>query len=44
MAELALVAAEKVTRMTLDREADRKLIDEAIRDLDFSALEKETAR
>jgi F-type H+-transporting ATPase subunit b len=44
VAELALVAAEKVTRMTLDREADRKLIDEAIRDLDFSALEKETAR
>lgn len=43
VAELALVAAEKVTRRSLDREADRLLIDEAIRDLDFSALEKEPA-
>lgn len=43
VAELALVAAEKITRLSLDREADRKLIDEAIRDLDFSALEKEPA-
>jgi F-type H+-transporting ATPase subunit b len=44
VANLALVAAEKVTRRSLDREADRKLIDEAIGDLDFSVLEKETVR
>jgi F-type H+-transporting ATPase subunit b len=43
VAKLALVAAEKITRRTLDREADRQLIDEAIRDLDFSVLEKEPA-
>src|SRR5262245_998046 len=43
VAELALVAAERVTRMRLDRESDRALIDDAIKDLDFSALEKQEA-
>jgi F-type H+-transporting ATPase subunit b len=43
VAELALVAAEKVTRQRLDRDSDRALIEDAIRELDFSALEKETA-
>jgi F-type H+-transporting ATPase subunit b len=42
VAELALLAAEKVTRRSLDRDADRDLIDEAIRDLDFSVLEKQS--
>ena len=40
VAELALVAAERVTRRSLDREDQRRLIDEAIRDLDFSVLER----
>ena len=39
--ELALVAAERVTAGALDASAHRKLIDDAIKDLDFSALEKE---
>jgi F-type H+-transporting ATPase subunit b len=43
VAELALIAAEKVTRQRLDRDADRALIEDAISGLDFSALEKETA-
>jgi F-type H+-transporting ATPase subunit b len=43
VAELALIAAEKVTRQRLDRDSDRRLIEDAISDLDFSALEKETA-
>ena len=43
VAELALLATEKVTGQVLDREQDRKLIEAAIGDLDFSALEKERA-
>jgi F-type H+-transporting ATPase subunit b len=43
VAELALVAAGKVTRKALDRDDHRRLIEEAIRDLDFSALEREPA-
>src|SRR5688500_6570142 len=39
VAELSVVAAEKVIGRALDREDDRRLIDEAIRDLDFSKLE-----
>ena len=39
--ELALVAAEKVTRRSLDDADQRRLIDEAIRELDFSALERQ---
>ena len=43
VADLALVAAEKVTRKSLDQSDQRRLIDEAIRDLDFSVLERERA-
>ena len=41
VADLALVAAEKVTRKSLDDSDQRRLIEEAIRELDFSALEKQ---
>ncbi len=41
VAELALVAAGKVTRKALDQDDHRRLIDEALRDLDFSVLERE---
>ena len=40
VADLALVAAEKVTSGALDGQSHRRLIDEAVRDLDFSALEE----
>jgi F-type H+-transporting ATPase subunit b len=40
VADLALVAAEKVTRKTLDDADQRRLIDEAIDELDFSVLER----
>ena len=39
IAGLALVAAHKVTGKVLDREDHRRLIDDAIADLDFSVLE-----
>jgi F-type H+-transporting ATPase subunit b len=41
VAELALVAAEKVTAGALDPKSHRKLIDDAIKEIDFSKLEKE---
>jgi F-type H+-transporting ATPase subunit b len=41
VAELALVAAEKVTARSLTPEDQRRLIDDAIGELDFSKLEKE---
>jgi F-type H+-transporting ATPase subunit b len=41
VAELTLVAAGKVTRKVLDRDDHRKLIEDAIGELDFSKLEKE---
>jgi F-type H+-transporting ATPase subunit b len=41
VAELTLIATEKVTRKVLDREDQRRLIDEAVGDLDFSMLERE---
>ncbi|MGI8862287.1 MAG: F0F1 ATP synthase subunit B [Gaiellaceae bacterium] len=41
VAELALVAAAKVTRKSLTDGDHRRLIDEAIKDLDFSVLERE---
>ena len=41
VAELALVAAGKVTGKALDRDDHRRLIEDAIRDLDFSVLERE---
>jgi F-type H+-transporting ATPase subunit b len=40
VAELALVATSKVTGKVLDRDDHRKLIEEAIGELDFSALER----
>jgi len=42
VAELSLVAAEKVTRKSLDDKDQRRLIDEAISSLDFSVLEEKT--
>jgi F-type H+-transporting ATPase subunit b len=39
IADLALIAAERVTRQTLDGPGQRRLIDEAVKELDFSALE-----
>ena len=41
VAELALVAAEKVTAGALDARAHRRLIEDAVKGLDFSALEAE---
>jgi F-type H+-transporting ATPase subunit b len=41
IAELALIAATKVTAKSLDREDQRRLIDDAIKELDFSVLEQE---
>jgi F-type H+-transporting ATPase subunit b len=38
VAELSLIAAEKITRGALDDKDQRRLIDEAIGDLDFSVL------
>ena len=42
VAELTLAATAKVTGKVLDRDDHRKLIEDAIGDLDFSVLEKET--
>lgn len=44
VAVLAVVAAEKVTRKSLDDGDHRRLIDEAIGELDFSALEPQELR
>ena len=41
--ELTLLATEKVTGKVLDRDDDRRLIEDAIADLDFSVLERERA-
>jgi F-type H+-transporting ATPase subunit b len=41
VAELVLVATSKVTGKVLDRDDHRKLIEDAIGDLDFSALERD---
>jgi len=40
VAELAMIATSKVTGKVLDRDDHRKLIEDAISDLDFSALEQ----
>jgi F-type H+-transporting ATPase subunit b len=40
VAALSVIAAEKVIGRSLDSADDRRLIDEAIRDLDFSRLER----
>jgi F-type H+-transporting ATPase subunit b len=42
VADLTLEATTRVTGKVLDAEDQRRLIDEAIAELDFSALEKET--
>jgi F-type H+-transporting ATPase subunit b len=42
VADLTLAATARVTGKVLDAEDQRRLIDEAIAELDFSALEKET--
>jgi F-type H+-transporting ATPase subunit b len=44
VAELTLVATTKVTGKVLDDEDHRRLIDDAIKDLDFSALEEEPVK
>jgi F-type H+-transporting ATPase subunit b len=41
VAELALAATSKVTGKVLDRDDHRRLIEDAIGDLDFSVLERE---
>jgi F-type H+-transporting ATPase subunit b len=38
VADLTVMATEKVTRKVLDEEDQRRLVEEALRDLDFSAL------
>ena len=43
VADLTLAATARVTGKVLDAEDQRRLIDEAIAELDFSALDKETA-
>ena len=43
VAELALAATQKVTGKVLDKADHRRLIEDAIGDLDFSVLEKERA-
>jgi F-type H+-transporting ATPase subunit b len=40
VADLTVIATEKVTGKVLDRDDHRKLIEDAIGDLDFSALER----
>jgi F-type H+-transporting ATPase subunit b len=40
VADLSLIAAEKVTRKSLDSADQRRLIDEAIGELDFTVLER----
>jgi F-type H+-transporting ATPase subunit b len=42
VAELAMAATQKVTGKVLDKADHRRLIEDAIGDLDFSALEKES--
>jgi F-type H+-transporting ATPase subunit b len=44
VAELTLVATAKVTGKVLEDEDHRRLIEDAIKELDFSALEQEPAR
>ena len=44
VAELTLLATTKVTGKVLDDSDHRRLIDDAIKDLDFSVLEQEPVR
>ncbi|HWG56897.1 MAG TPA: F0F1 ATP synthase subunit B [Gaiellaceae bacterium] len=43
VADLTVVAASKVTGKVLDREDHRRLIEDAIGELDFSALERQSS-
>ena len=43
VAELAMIATQKVTGKVLDKADHKRLIEDAIGDLDFSVLEKERA-
>jgi F-type H+-transporting ATPase subunit b len=43
VADLTVLATEKVTRMALDEEDQKRLVDEALREVDFSALAGEAA-
>src|SRR2546423_9585295 len=44
VADLTLVATAKVTGKVLDKKDHRRLIEEAVADLDFSQLEQETVK
>jgi F-type H+-transporting ATPase subunit b len=44
VAELTIIATAKVTGKVLEDDDHRRLIDDAIKDLDFSALEQESAK
>jgi F-type H+-transporting ATPase subunit b len=44
VADLTIAATEKVTRKTLDRDDQRRLVDEALAELDFAALSGEERR
>ena len=44
VADLTILATEKVTRKTLTGEDQRRLVDEAVAELDFAALSKDAVR
>jgi F-type H+-transporting ATPase subunit b len=44
VADLTILATEKVTRKTLDEADQKRLVEEAISELDFSSLSGEPAR
>ena len=44
VADLTVMATEKVTRKTLTQEDQRRLVEEALSELDFSALASEAER
>jgi F-type H+-transporting ATPase subunit b len=44
VAQLTVLAAEKVTRKVLDEADQRRLVDEALRDLDFTAVAGDVGR
>jgi F-type H+-transporting ATPase subunit b len=44
VADLTIMATEKVTRTTLTGEDQRRLVDEAVAELDFAALSKDAVR
>ena len=44
VADLTVLATEKVTRKTLDEDDQRRLVDEALREVDFTALATEDRR